>query len=229
MYLISCKFLRMATSEMSTDPAHSLADKEADTLADKEAEIACIRGDAATLAQYLRQTTQPSFDVIQNIAACLLANLPGNDLGPGDWKLTFSIKNGRPPKTFPAIDSAALAVAHGQAIPLGRYLQAMPNIDAATRLALADALDPETSPVWRLKFSRTRPGFHRSRLGSDLRTIYRDNEFRRLRSEGKLGKRDSPRDGGLGDDPQEGGKGNEKRLPENPRIKCPTRSVTSPG
>jgi hypothetical protein len=158
------------------------------TLKTVNAEIACIRGDAATLAQYLRQTAQPSFDVIQNIAACLLANLPGNDLGPGDWKLTFSIKNGRPPKHFPAIDSAALAVAHGQAIPLGRYLQAMPNIDTATLLALADALDPETSPVWRLKFSRTRPGFYRSRLGNDLRIIYRDNEFRRLRSEGKLGK-----------------------------------------
>jgi hypothetical protein len=152
------------------------------------AEIACIRGDAATLSRYLRQTARPSFDVIQNIAACLLANLPGNDLGPGDWKLTFSVRNGRPPQTDTAITSVALAIAHGRAIPLGRYLQAAPNLDRKTRHALAAALDPNpgASSKWQLKYARTRRGFARSYLKTDLLLAEIGHRALKLRQKGKL-------------------------------------------
>lgn len=162
----------------------------APTVTTADAEIACVRGEAETLSRYLLQWDEPSTDVIQNIAACLLANLPGNDLGPGDWKLTFSTRNGRPPRDHPVISSAALAIAHGQAIQLGRFLQAAPNLDDDTRRALAAVLNPDHAAPskWQLKFTRTRRGFSRSQLGNDLRLIYRNNESRRLRDKGKLRK-----------------------------------------
>jgi hypothetical protein len=182
MYLSSRKFLLMICDLGMKSPAPTQA------ITTAEAEIACIRGEAATLSQYLGQTPQPAVDVIHNIATCLLANLPGSNLGPGDWKLKFSPRNGRPPKKHLEITYAASAIAHGQTMLLGQYLRAAPTLDDDTRLALAAALDPEASPRWRLKFARTRSGFSRSQLGSDLRIIYRENEFRRLRSQGKLGK-----------------------------------------
>jgi hypothetical protein len=114
-----------------------------------------------------------------------LANLPGSNLGPGDWKLKFSPRNGRPPKNRPEITDAASAIAHGQTILLGQYLWATPALDDDTRLALATSLDPEASPRWRLKFGRPRPGYYRSQLGSDLRRTYHCHEVRRLGNQGK--------------------------------------------
>jgi hypothetical protein len=135
-----------------------------------DAEKASIRGDTAKLSQYLYQSSEPSIDVIQNIAACLLANRPGSDPGPGGLKLEFSRRKGRPPKHCPEMTSAALAIAHGQAIPLGQYLDAAPRLDDDTRLALAAAFDPNPSAPskWQLKYAHARRGFPRSSLRTEL-------------------------------------------------------------
>jgi len=145
------------------------------TITTAAAEIACVRGDAAILSSYLCQPDKPSPDVIQNIAACLLANRPGSELGPGAWKLKFSVRNGRPPsQRHPVIDSAVLAIAHGQAIPLGQYLQVVANLDTETRRALASALDPNPGAAsrWRLKFTRAQRGFPRSSLHTELQDAW---------------------------------------------------------
>jgi hypothetical protein len=163
----------------------SPASTQAITTAD--AEIACTRGEAATLSQYLRQTLQPSLDVIQNIATCLLANLPGNNLGPGDWKLKFSPRNGRPPKKHPEITDAASAIEHGQTILLGQYLRATPTLDNDARLALATALDPKPSAAskWQLKYAHARRGFPRSELKNVLILAKIGDRALQLRNEGK--------------------------------------------
>jgi hypothetical protein len=153
-----------------------------------DAEIACVQGDAKTLSHYLRQEAQPLSDVVQNIATCLLANQPGHDLGPGDWKLAFTIRNGRPPKCQGTINSAASAIAQGQEILLGQYLRAAPHLDDETRHALASALDPSpnASSKWRLKYVRSRQGFARSELKNELLLAKIGHSALMLRRGGKL-------------------------------------------
>jgi hypothetical protein len=171
LYQNSCYFLTMLRAsrqdiQMNKDSGDS---RKSDVITSDVAEIACIRAEAGTLAKYLRQTNEQSANVIQNLALCLLANVPGSDLGPGDWKLNFAPRNGRPPtRAHIEITSAALAIAHGQAIPLGRYLEAAPFLDGETRRAFAEAMDPVGSSKWRLKFARARKGFPRSELKNHL-------------------------------------------------------------
>lgn len=153
-----------------------------------EAEIACIRGDAEILSQYLRQPVEPETSVIQNIALALLANRPGSSPGPGDLKLMFSIRNGRPPKNGPIADSAALAIANGQAIPLGEYLFGAPSVGLEVRLALASALDPspKAHSRWRLRYVHHRRGFSRSQLKNELMLAEIGHRALKLRRDGKL-------------------------------------------
>jgi hypothetical protein len=169
VYLNSRKFLGM----LSTSRLRMKARAQAETITATDAEIACVQGDAATLSQYLRQANEPSPIVIQSIADALLANLPGSDPGPGNLKLEFS-RNGRPPKHQPEIMSPAVAIAHGQAIPLGQYLRATPSLDDDTRLALAAAFDPNPGAPskWQLKYAHARRGFPRSSLRTELQDAW---------------------------------------------------------
>lgn len=147
-----------------------------------EAEVACLRGDAAVLARYLRQPS-PRRSVIESLALCLWADptlsaeCPENwKTGPGNRILRFAPKNGRPPKkdNAPAaafdhsIEAAARALATGQAIPLARYLLAADKLSAKILHGFAEALDPTGTSEWRLKFGRPRRGNPRSPLRNDL-------------------------------------------------------------
>jgi hypothetical protein len=158
------------------------------TITTAEAEIACISGDEATLSRYLCEAEEPSPDVIQSIAECLLANRPESDLGPGDQMLEFSPRNGRPSRKHPEITSAVLAIAHGQAIPLGLHLQAAAKLDTDTRRALASAFDPDCDAAskWRLKYTHARRGFPRSELKNSLILAEIGHRALQLRDEGKL-------------------------------------------
>jgi hypothetical protein len=142
----------------------------AETITATDAESACVQGDEAKLSQYFRQAKEPSPNVIQSIVAALLANLPGSDPGSANLRLEFSPRRGRPPKHQPEITSAVVAIEHGQAIPLGQYLRAIPSLDDDTRLALAAAFDPNPAAPskWQLKYAHARRGFPRSSLRTEL-------------------------------------------------------------
>jgi hypothetical protein len=137
---------------MSTEQETSITISKEDV----EAEIACISGDAQKLSAYFQRPDKPLADVVQNITAALLANLPGRDLGPGNWKLRFFVRNGRPPRRPPEITSALLAITHGQWLELGIYLLPVPQLDDDTWRALADAFDPAGTSKWQLRFVRRR-------------------------------------------------------------------------
>ena len=147
-----------------------------------DAEIACIRGDAATLSLYLQQSDQPSVDVILAIAACLLANRPEGDPGPGGWKLIFIPRNGRqtgrPKKHRPKIINAILAISEGEEIPLGHYLCRAQRLETDTRSALAEALDPDPAvpAKWQLKYAHARRSFPRTSLRTELLDAWHGRE-----------------------------------------------------
>jgi hypothetical protein len=162
----------------------SPAPTQAITTAD--AEIACTRGDAETLSRYLRLTDNPSPDVIQNIAACRLANQSNSGPGPGNWKLILSTrKGGRPAKNRRWPTDAAQAVDAGHAPAAGSYLGANPEIDGATQRALAEALDPVGDSKWKLTFKRPRKGNPRSDLRTAINQALMDQATNTLRARAK--------------------------------------------
>jgi hypothetical protein len=157
------KVTRDAVDEEWLRPEHS------------NAEIACLRGDAAFIANYLRQQLKPSPRVILIIAWCLLADpalsaeYPMNwRTGPGNRFLRFVVRNGRPPKKKSTAANAVAAIADGDHIALGWYLLAGPHVDDDTRSALAECFHSKGSSKWRLEFSQ-REGNPCTDLKTDLR------------------------------------------------------------
>lgn len=149
-----------------------------------DAEVGCIRGDAAILWKYFDQERELSQNVLQNIAACLLANLPGKDLGPANWKLKFSIRNGRPPRAQPEIKDALAAITCGDTIQLGLHLRSAQQLDEKTQNALAAAFDPCGTSKWQLKFVRRR-GNQRSGIRAAIGKAFAADTANNLKADAK--------------------------------------------